>query len=85
MVIDALALGVPVLASVKTPWSHLADAGCGATFDVTVIAFFERCLEWLARTDTGRHTCGTLGKSLVALRYTWMTVGRKLADAYEEI
>ena len=82
VVIDALALGVPVLASSKTPWDRLAEAGCGASFEVNADVLVEHCIEWMRRTDTMRSDCGTLGKTLVASRYTWVAVGDKLTAVY---
>lgn len=85
VVLDALAFGLPVLASAATPWRHLEAIGCGQTFDLEPGALAEALKRFTARTDAERRAAGLEGRSLVARDYTWEAVGRRMAEVYRTV
>jgi len=51
-IFEALAAGLPVMISDKTPWRHLEEKGAGWVFDLNEKGDFERALEELLNTSS---------------------------------
>lgn len=85
VVVDALALGLPVLASRATPWEVLQDNGCGWQFELTPESLSESLLAFINKTDAERREMGARGRRLVEEKYTWDAIGRDMVKAYEAI
>lgn len=79
---DALARGVPVLASAATPWGHLRETGCGDTFALDEGALADALARCLALSEGVLETMGARGRALVRARYDWSAIARALADEY---
>lgn len=85
VVLDALAFGLPVLASAATPWRHLETAGCGQTFELEPASLAETLATFVAASDEERRKAGQKGRALVESDYTWKAVGRRMAEAYRTV
>lgn len=85
VVIDSLALGLPVLASTATPWEILAKKGCGEQFELTPEALYEALLTFLQKSDADRQAMGEKGYQLVVEKYTWPSIGKQMAEAYKAL
>ena len=81
---DALAFGLPALASQATPWAILDETRCGATFALDDAALAEALADLLAQPDEALQAMGERGRALVRERYAWPAVGRALAATYEK-
>ena len=82
---DALASGMPAIASAATPWVILAERGCGAQFELTPESLAATLTRFLSLTDAERQAMGERGQALVRERYTWPAIGHALESAYQSI
>jgi glycosyltransferase involved in cell wall biosynthesis len=83
VVAEALAHGLPVIATQGTPWSELNDCKCGwwvAADDAEIAAAIIECCS-ISTHD--RDAMGQRGRALAANSYSWTGVGTHLADAYD--
>lgn len=85
VVLDALALGVPVLASTGTPWGELAPHGCGEQFQLTVESEVEVLTTWLMRSDEERKTAGLRGRAWMEEAFSWPVIAQRVVAAYKTI
>jgi glycosyltransferase involved in cell wall biosynthesis len=85
VVIDALSLGLPVLASKSTPWEILEEASCGWQFDLDADSLCEALLKFIDKTDDERREMGLRGRKLVEEQYTWDAVVKKMVEGYERV
>ena len=78
-VAEALAYAVPVIASRGTPWSRLAEQGCGLWVDNTPesLAAAIGQMRAMRLEEMGRR-----GREWMAAEFSWDTVARKVCDAY---
>ncbi|MEG1933221.1 MAG: hypothetical protein RR133_01385, partial [Kiritimatiellia bacterium] len=83
--IDALSFGVPVLASVATPWGELEKRGCGGQFALGVDPLAEALRRIMMLSDNARKEMGIRGRKLVEEYYTWDAVGRRMIGAYQTL
>lgn len=79
VVVEALAHGVPVLASTGTPWRGLAERGCGW--------WVENRPEVLASVlaevgDAARETMGRRGREWMRAEFGWDAIAGRMAAAY---
>lgn len=85
VVLDALALGIPVLASDATPWDNLASHGCGEQHQLSESSEYQVLEKWLSLSDAERRTAGQRGRDWVIASFSWDEVARRLLKAYEGI
>jgi glycosyltransferase involved in cell wall biosynthesis len=85
VVVDALAVGVPVLASKATPWGILNKRGCGVQFELTPESLSNALYDFIKKSDNERLEMGRRGRELVLEKYTWDAIGREKAKAYEGV
>jgi len=82
-VVDAMAHGKSVITSTKTPWTIVADKGCGywvsnepdslaRTFDTFALA-----------SAQDLNVCGQNGLALVKAEYAWPAIAENLISNYE--
>lgn len=87
VVVDALAHGVPVITTKGTPWQELtgSDAGgrCGWWIEIGAKPLANALAEAMSMPDENRTALGDNGRKLVAEKYTWSAVGKKLAQGYQ--
>lgn len=86
VVVDALARGVPVIASTNTPWREIADprARCGwwSPNDPEYLA--DTLAEMMALPDATRDAMGVSGRTLVDRKYAWQAVEESMIRLYAE-
>lgn len=85
VVLDALALGVPVLASTGTPWGELAPHGCGEQFQLTVESEVEALMKWLTLSDEERKAAGLRGREWMTQAFSWPAIAQRVVAAYKSI
>jgi glycosyltransferase involved in cell wall biosynthesis len=79
---EALAHGVPVIASRGTPWAKLEEVGCGLWVDNTPEALKAALLEiW----DAPLIDMGSRGRDWVALEYDWQVIAPRMLSLYQRV
>lgn len=82
VVAEALAHGVPVIASKSTPWQGLTNHGCGWWTENTPDAL-EACLrEALALPREALRQMGASGRQWMLDEFSWPRIGRMTLDTY---
>lgn len=77
--LEALACGVPIVASKGTPWEEVEKSGCGRWVENNVAATSAAMLELLA---TDRSIMSIRAKELAA-RYTWASVAKSFHETFK--
>lgn len=84
VVLEALASGVPVVASQQTPWQELESEHCGGWVSRSPESLAAALRPYLE--DSSRATReGMLGRSLVERRYGWSEIARQTIALYETV
>jgi len=82
VVAEALSYGVPVIATVGTPWSELADRDCGWWVEPDHASLVE-VLKEATRTPVERlRAMGLRGRALAEEKYQWGSVCDSMRSAY---
>lgn len=82
VVVEALNVRTPVVASLGTPWAELGETGCGAWVANQPQALANAIVPFLTSSDL-RRIAGIAGRRLAQRNYTWPTVAEKMAAVYE--
>lgn len=85
IVVEALALGIPVIASKGTPWQELESHNCGwwIANDVdTFYQFFEKALQL---SDTEQLVMAENGRKLIQEKYDSPIVAQQMTQLYDWI
>lgn len=82
VVLEALACGRPVVASVNTPWSELERQRCGRWVPNDARSLADALRPYLADA-TLAQVAGERGRELVRLKYSWSSVARDMVSFYE--
>lgn len=85
IVTEALARGIPVIASKGMPWQELESFKCGWWIDNSQKSINKTILEAFHTSPEYRKKMGANARQLIADRYTVEVVGRKLKQLYEWI
>lgn len=85
VVLEALSVGTPVIASKGTPWKILEDEKCGFWVENDPVSLSSVLLKMMGLTDGERTQMGARGMRLVEERYTWSAVCDKMMRGYEEV
>lgn len=82
VVVEALAHGVPVIASRGTPWEGLETNGCGLHVDNAPesLAHAIRRIAGMPRAEMGAR-----GREWIRREFTWSAVAAKAVEVYEEL
>ncbi|MFH0965709.1 MAG: glycosyltransferase [Planctomycetota bacterium] len=83
VVLEALASGVPVLASDATPWKILDEIDAGCSVPPRAAPLADALASLLALSPAKLHNMGERGRALVLRDYTWDIVVRKLMTVYD--
>jgi glycosyltransferase involved in cell wall biosynthesis len=83
VVAEALACGVPVIATQGTPWEDLVTQHCGWWPAVGSGSLAEALRAALARTDEERQAMGCRGRQLVEAKYSWPGVAAQMLSVYQ--
>jgi glycosyltransferase involved in cell wall biosynthesis len=81
VVVEALAQGTPVVASRATPWELLETERCGRWVELDPGAIAGAVSDLLSSEERAT-TMGAGGRALVAARFGWPAIGRRMAEIY---
>ena len=84
-VLEALAVGVPVITTKGAPWAELVSERCGWWIDVGVEPLAEALREAMSLTDEERRVMGENGRRLVGRKYQWKMVAKQMVELYETV
>jgi len=79
---EALACGVPVIATKGTPWKDLVDHRCGWWVDIGVEPLAEALRNATALTDDERRQMGQRGQQLARDKYSWGHIANQMKSVY---
>ena len=82
VVVDALAFGLPVLASTGTPWAELRRAGCGECFDLREEDEVRVLHKFFNLKDAERQFMGRQGRRWVSVHFIWAELARQMYSYY---
>lgn len=85
VVAEALAHGLPVLTTKGSPWSTLAESGCGWWVDATVDGIAEGLRQATVLDPETLRTMGAKGRALVIAKFGWKRVTDLMLSTYEVI
>jgi glycosyltransferase involved in cell wall biosynthesis len=79
---EALAHGVPVIASQGTPWRQIEDKHCGLWVDNSPASLVQAILQIRSAplAEMGRR-----GREWVEAEYSWESIAGKMVDVYREL
>ncbi|MGH8560325.1 MAG: glycosyltransferase [Methylococcales bacterium] len=83
VVAEALASGIPVVATKGSPWAEFVTYGCGWWVDIGVEPLAAALCEAVSLSDTERNTMGLRGRKLVEERYGWPGIAADMRTVYE--
>jgi glycosyltransferase involved in cell wall biosynthesis len=83
VVAEALACGVPVIASRGTPWEDLITHRCGWWVDNRPETLADALREATGLTDEERQAMGARGRDLVKTKYSWSPVAAQMKSVYQ--
>ena len=84
VVVEALSLSTPVIASRGTPWELLAAHDCGAWVD-NAPASLAQALADFAQDPQRLARCGERGRALVLQQFTWQAVAARMIEQYQRV
>ncbi len=79
---EALACGVPVIATRGTPWEDLATHRCGWWIKIGSEPLAAALAEATALPDDARREMGRRGRQLMETKYTWPRVAAQMRAVY---
>jgi glycosyltransferase involved in cell wall biosynthesis len=82
VVAEALARGVPVIASRGTPWQRLVEMGCGLWVDNSS-AELSKALDEAACLPL--HEMGKRGREWMGREYSWQTIAEQMVEQYRSL
>lgn len=82
VVAEALASSVPVITTRAAPWSSLAERGCGWWTETGVEPLADAIREAADLPDADRRAMGARGRRLVAERFAWPAIARRMLAVY---
>lgn len=82
VIAEALAHGVPVIASTGTPWSRLEEKRCGFWVSNHPTYLFE-AMEQMRRND--RRPMGERGRAWVRQEFSWERLAAQVMDGYRTL
>lgn len=82
VVLEALAYGLPAIATKGTPWSELETCKCGWWIDQGVEALRAALHKAMSLSDDDRSRFGANGKALAKSKYSWSSISQKILFDY---
>lgn len=79
---EALARGLPVITTTGTPWSNVADWGCGWYVEPSVPAITQALVAALEQPGPKLRQMGERGREIVLTKYSIATLGKAMVDLY---
>jgi glycosyltransferase involved in cell wall biosynthesis len=85
VVAEALAAGLPVIATQGCPWQGLENHSCGWWVASTVEALTHALQEAFATPDSELFAMGARGRSWMQAEFGWNMVAQRMTALYEEV
>lgn len=85
VVLDALAFGIPVVATKGTPWRELEEARCGWWIESGEDSLRAALGKAMSLTDEQRMILGRNGRHIAETRYSWPRVSEALEELYKVV
>lgn len=82
VVIEALARGLPVIATQTTPWDELTSSNCGWWVQRTIPSFISVLHELFVADESLLTQMGLNGIKLVENKYTWPMISNQTVNFY---
>jgi len=79
---EALARGLPVITTTGTPWSSVADWGCGWYVEPSVSAITQALVAALEQPCGNLRQMGERGRELVLTKFSIAASGKAMVDLY---
>jgi glycosyltransferase involved in cell wall biosynthesis len=83
VIAEALARGIPAVATTGAPWRALADERCGWLTEPDAGTLAATLAEALATDEATRSVMGARGRRYALPRFDWGRVARSMAELYE--
>jgi glycosyltransferase involved in cell wall biosynthesis len=82
VVAEALAHGVPVIASTGTPWQRIEEMGCGLWVENSAAALSEaiRKFQGMPIKEMGKR-----GREWMQMEFLWPAIGQRMATEYRRV
>lgn len=85
VVLEALAYGVPTIATKGAPWAELESERCGLWVEQGVEPLRTALQKMMELSDAERAEMGARGRRLAATRYQWPAVAETLLACYKAV
>jgi glycosyltransferase involved in cell wall biosynthesis len=82
-ILEAMAAGLPVIATHQCHFPELAPVGCGELIEPEPVELERALRRLLTASPAERREIGARGRSLVEREYSWAQIGEKMADVYD--
>ena len=83
VVAEALAHGLPVVATLGTPWSELVNRGCGWWVDPSPDNLAQAIAEAIDLSQSDRSAMGIRGRDFAHAVFSWDGIGTSTVQLYE--
>lgn len=83
VIAEALARGIPAIATSGAPWRALAEEGCGWVSGPDADTLAATLTEALSTDEATRRVMGGRGRRYALPRFDWDRIARSMADVYE--
>lgn len=83
VVLESLAVGVPVVVSVNTCWQELTEQDLGSWLPLDQEAWIGEIRRWARIDSVSRNELGRRGKNFVESRYSWTKIGEKYLAQFD--
>lgn len=83
VIAEALARGIPAVATTGAPWRALAEEGCGWVSEPDAVALSATLADALSTDEATRSVMGARGRRYALPRFDWDRIARTMADLYE--
>jgi glycosyltransferase involved in cell wall biosynthesis len=83
VVAEALAYGLPVIATTGTPWQELPRRGCGWWVDPVPESLAGALAEAMEKSFEERRIMGTAGRSYAQEQFSWDSIGASTVALYD--
>jgi glycosyltransferase involved in cell wall biosynthesis len=83
VIAEALARGIPAVATTGAPWRALAEEGCGWVSEPDASALAATLAEALATDEATRSVMGARGRRYALPRFDWDRITKSMLELYE--
>lgn len=83
VVAEAMAYGLPVIATTSTPWSSLVQRKCGWWADTSPEALTQALAQAIDMSNIERHQMGMKGREFCQQAFSWEKIGASTLQLYD--